>query len=113
MTTPLTLVVDLMAKPGLGDTLGASLRAMIAPSLSEEGCLGYVVHRDNTDPDHWIVYETWASTAALDHHFAQPYTKALFSRAPELVAKEPVMTFATAFGPSDAMSTAEKPGRDQ
>ncbi|MGF3022426.1 putative quinol monooxygenase [Methylobacterium aquaticum] len=101
MTTPLTLIVDLTAKPGLGDTLGAGLRAMIAPTLSEEGCLGYVVYRNNADPDHWIVHETWASAAALDHHFAQPYTTALFAQAPELVAKEPVMTFATSVGPSD------------
>lgn len=95
MTAPLTLIVRLAAKPEHAETLGEGLCAMIAPTLAEEGCLGYVVHRDNADPTVFIVYETWASAAALDYHFAQPYTAALFARAAEVLAKDAEMTYAT------------------
>ncbi|MFT3722899.1 MAG: putative quinol monooxygenase [Hyphomonadaceae bacterium] len=99
MTTPLVLIVRLTAKPEHNEALGESLRALIAPTTQEEGCLGYVVHRDNNDPNIWIIYETWASPAALEFHFAQPYMVALLAKAPELLAREVEMTYATAINP--------------
>ncbi|UFZ05064.1 antibiotic biosynthesis monooxygenase [Bradyrhizobium ontarionense] len=99
MTTQLTLIARLTAKPEHSETLGESLRAMIAPTTREEGCLGYIVHRDNNDPNIWIVYETWVSHAALEFHFAQPYTASLLARASDILAKEAEMTYATAMNP--------------
>ena len=36
-----TLIAELQAKPGLGDTLQRELQGLIAPTLSEPGCQGY------------------------------------------------------------------------
>lgn len=50
MTKQLTLIARLTAKPETSDDLGNGLRQLIAPTLSEEGAIGYVLHRDKTTP---------------------------------------------------------------
>ena len=95
MSNQLIVFARLTAKPEQAEALGESLRNLVAPTLQEPGSMGYTLHRDNADPAVWILYEAWASRAALDAHFEQPYMRALFVRAPELLAKEVEMTFAT------------------
>lgn len=99
MTQQLTLIARLTAKPETAEELGSGLKALIAPTLSEEGAIGYVLHRDNDDANVWVLYETWRSRADLDAHFEQPYTKAMMERFPDLLAKEMELTFATAINP--------------
>lgn len=95
-SSELTLIARLTAKPGQGDALGEGLKALIAPTLREEGAIHYRLHRDNDDPDVWILYETWRSRADLDAHFEQPYTKAMLARFPDLLARDMELSFATA-----------------
>ncbi|MGF7150659.1 NAD(P)-dependent dehydrogenase (short-subunit alcohol dehydrogenase family) [Sphingomonas zeicaulis] len=97
---PLTLIARLTAKPEQAEALGAGLRALIEPTLREDGAIGYTLHRDNDDPNAWILYETWRSRADLDAHFEQPYTKALMTRFPEMLAREMELSFATALAAS-------------
>jgi quinol monooxygenase YgiN len=96
MTKQLTLIARLTARPETSEDLGNGLRQLIAPTLSEEGAIGYVLHRDNDDANVWVLYETWRSRADLDAHFEQPYTKAMMARLPDLLAREMELTFATA-----------------
>jgi len=70
MSTPLTLIARLTAKPEHTEALG-------------DACV-------------WILYETWRSRTDLDVHFEQPYTKAMLSRFPELLDEEMELTFCTA-----------------
>lgn len=99
MTQQLTLIARLTGKPETSDDLGNGLKALIAPTLEEDGAIGYVLHRDNDDANVWLLYETWRSRADLDAHFEQPYTKAMMERFPDLLAKEMELTFATAIDP--------------
>jgi len=99
MTKQLTLIARLTAKPETSEDLGNGLKALIAPTLEEEGAIGYVLHRDNDNANVWVLYETWRSRADLDAHFEQPYTKAMMDRFPDLLAKEMELTFATAVDP--------------
>jgi quinol monooxygenase YgiN len=99
MTQQLILIARLTAKPGQSETLGHGLMQLIAPTSEEAGSLGYVLHRDNEDPDVWILYETWASRSDLDAHFEKPYTKAMLARFPELLAKGMELTFCTVVAP--------------
>ena len=99
MTTQLTLIARLTAKPETSEDLGNGLKALIAPTLKEEGAIGYVLHRDNDDPNVWVLYETWRSRADLHAHFEQPYTKAMMDRFSDLLAMEMELTFATAIDP--------------
>ena len=60
-----TLVVILRAKEGQEGLLEAELRALIAPTRREEGCLTYELHRALEIPGTFLLHEVWATR---DHH---------------------------------------------
>ncbi|MDK4715999.1 SDR family NAD(P)-dependent oxidoreductase [Rhizobium sp. CNPSo 4039] len=91
----LTLVARLTAKPDQAEALGEALRGLVEPTLTEAGAIEYRLHRDNDDPNLWLLYETWRSRADLDAHFTQPYTKAVLDQFPVLLARDMELTFAT------------------
>lgn len=99
MTTQLTLIARLTARPDTSEELGDGLRQLIDPTLKEEGAIAYVLHRDLNDANVWILYETWRSREDLDAHFERPYTKAMMARFPNLLAEEMELTFAIAIDP--------------
>lgn len=72
MTSPtqLTIVAILHALPGSEDELGRRLCELVEPARAEAGCVNYDLHRSNTAPAVWVLYENWVSPAALDSHFA-------------------------------------------
>lgn len=49
------------------DTLDA-IKAMVAASRAEDGCLDYTFAQDLTDPDTLIIYERWSDQQALAAH---------------------------------------------
>lgn len=63
----ITLIVILRAKPGQEPLLEAELRALIAPTRREEGCLTYDLHRATEIPGAFLLHEVWASR---EHHRA-------------------------------------------
>jgi len=69
----LTIIAGFVAKPGREQRLRDELDAMIAPSLAEEGCLGYRPFADPGRADRMIIVEEWAGSAALEHHFSLPH----------------------------------------
>ena len=81
-----TNLAFLRAQSGQSDMLGNALLALVAPSRSEPGCISYDVHRSNDDPDLWMVYENWQSTADLQAHFALPHMRDFVGMVPALVA---------------------------
>ena len=99
MTTPLTLIAKLTAKPEHADTIGEGLFGLLAQTRAEEGSIDYHIHRDKDDPAVWILYENWRSRADLDAHFDRPYTKALMARFPALLAKDMELTFCRMVSP--------------
>lgn len=60
-----TLVVILRAKEGQQGLLEAELRALIAPTRREEGCLIYDLHHAIDMPGTFLLHEVWATR---DHH---------------------------------------------
>lgn len=95
MHSQLTLIAKLTAKPEYADTLGRTLQGLVGPTRLEEGSIDYYIHRNNDDPNVWIIYENWRSRADLDAHFEQPYTKAALDMFPELLAVEMELSFCT------------------
>jgi quinol monooxygenase YgiN len=67
----LTLVVTLRAKEGQQLLLEAELRALVAPTRKEEGCLQYDLHRGADQPAMFLFHEVWASR---EHHTAHTRT---------------------------------------
>lgn len=69
---PLTIVAILRARAGREDELGRRLAELVTPTRAEAGCINYDLHRADTDPAVWVLYENWRSDADLDLHFAEP-----------------------------------------
>ncbi len=60
-----TLIVILRAKEGQDVLLEVELRALIAPTRCEDGCLTYDLHRGTEVPGTFLLHEVWASR---EHH---------------------------------------------
>ena len=89
----LTVVARIKAKKGNEEEVKRELLALVAPTRTEAGCLGYDLHQSTEDPALFLFYENWTSRAALDEHFATPHLTRLNERAPELLAEPVEITF--------------------
>lgn len=87
----LIIAVDMIAAPGQLDSLKQALRAMIAPTLQEDGCLRYQFYQDQEDPNKVLFYEHWRDQAAIDAHFAAPHFVKLGEQLPSLLAADPAI----------------------
>jgi quinol monooxygenase YgiN len=67
----LTLVVTLRAKEGQHLLLEAELRALVAPTRKEEGCMQYDLHRGADQPGTFLFHEVWETR---EHHVAHTRT---------------------------------------
>jgi quinol monooxygenase YgiN len=67
----LTLVVTIRAKEGQHLLLEAELRALVAPTRKEEGCLQYDLHRGADQVGTFLFHEVWESR---EHHLAHTRT---------------------------------------
>ena len=69
--TAVTLVVLLRARAGHEPFLEAELRALVAPTRKEEGCLQYDLHRAADGASAYLLHEVWESRG---HHTAHTKT---------------------------------------
>jgi quinol monooxygenase YgiN len=67
-----TLIVILRAREGQELLLEAELRALVAPSRREEGCLTYDLHRSADGTGSYLLHEVWASR---EHHRLHTQTR--------------------------------------
>lgn len=68
-----TLVVILRGKEGQEGLLEAELRALIAPTRREEGCITYDLHRAIDTPGVLLLHEVWASRDHHKNHMKTPH----------------------------------------
>lgn len=66
-----TLVVHLRARAGHEPFLEAELRALVAPTRKEDGCLRYDLHRAAEGTGAYLLHEVWESR---EHHTAHTKT---------------------------------------
>ena len=66
-----TLAVIVRAKEGQELLLEAELRALVAPTRREEGCLQYDLHRSTDLPGQFFLHEVWETR---EHHTAHTRT---------------------------------------
>jgi quinol monooxygenase YgiN len=59
-----------ISKQNLGgeDELGSELRALVAPTRQEPGCLAYELHRDPKEPQKFMFYEKFKDQDAFTAH---------------------------------------------
>ena len=87
----MTLVVVFRARPGREEALGDALLALVGPTLAEDGCLSYDLHRSIEDPAVWFFTETWASPAHHRAHNATDHVGAFRTASGDLLAEPAVM----------------------
>ena len=80
----ITVVARSRALPGKEKEWESALRAVVAPTHREQGCLKYTLHRGVKDPSLMVVLERWSSQADLDRHLAAPHIRDLFEKAARL-----------------------------
>jgi quinol monooxygenase YgiN len=73
--SPIILNVHMEAVAGREKDLENQLRALVAPTRSEPGCLAYELHRDPECPGKFMFFEKFRSQAALDEHVASGHFK--------------------------------------
>lgn len=73
---PLTIVASIHAAEGRAEALHAALTALVAPTRAEAGCLAYDLHRNDTDPSHFLFYETWETREHWLAHMESPHITA-------------------------------------
>ncbi|MCI0628612.1 MAG: antibiotic biosynthesis monooxygenase [Acidobacteria bacterium] len=93
MPEMLTVVAHVRAKSGKEDEVRQGLRALLAPTRREEGCINYDMHESTETPGQFVFYENWTSRALLDAHLASAHIRTFFARIPELLAEQPRITF--------------------
>ena len=68
-----TRMVVLRAREGQELLLEAELRALIAPSRKEQGCLVFDLHGSIDQPGSYLLHEVWASRDAHTEHTHAPH----------------------------------------
>jgi len=68
-----TLTVMVRAKEGQELLLEAELRALVAPTRREEGCLQYDLHRSTELPGQFFLHEVWESREHHTTHTRTPH----------------------------------------
>ncbi|WP_369640588.1 putative quinol monooxygenase, partial [Nocardia sp. JMUB6875] len=85
--------------------------SLIAPSLSEPGCLAYQPYQHPTDPTRWVVIETWETRAAFDAHLRSPHLQEAFEAGAELLTGPPseqLFELPDALGPQSVSGAIEE-----
>lgn len=66
--TELTIVVHIVAKPEHLELLHDQLQGLVTLTRKEVGCVEFDLHRDNENPNHFMLFEIWTSRECwLDH----------------------------------------------
>jgi quinol monooxygenase YgiN len=81
-----TLIVQLRPRDGQEMLLEAELRALVAPSGKEDGCLLYNLYRSAEPPIAFLLHEVWASREAYSVHTKTPHFLRWNARKDALIA---------------------------
>lgn len=103
----LTVVAHIRARPGKEAELEKALLTLVEPTMREDGCLNYDLHRETDDAGHFVFYENWTSREALDRHLAASHIQAFLARADELLAAPPdIRTYRMLHAPTGRAAAA-------
>lgn len=72
----LTIVANIIAKPGKENLVKAELAKLVETTRAEPGCVQYDLHQDTTDPAHFLFFENWESRELWQTHMNAPHLAA-------------------------------------
>jgi quinol monooxygenase YgiN len=82
-----TVVAEMIAKPGREAELTEELVRMVEATRREEGCVQYDLHISTEHAGNFVFYENWTTQEALDRHAASPHLSAFGAKAGHLLAQ--------------------------
>ncbi len=83
MSDTLTVVARMIAAPGAAELLQKEMTQLVADTRQEAGCLKYVLHRGQDNPDVFVFVEEWESRALWEAHMKGPAIRAFNERIGE------------------------------
>ncbi|MCZ0734483.1 putative quinol monooxygenase [Phreatobacter sp. AB_2022a] len=84
-----TYTIVLALKPGRAETFLALLAPVLDAMRAEASFINAVLHRDPTDPDRFMLYETWADAAELaEVEMRRAYRATYWQALPDLLREE-------------------------
>jgi quinol monooxygenase YgiN len=86
MTEQLIVIAYLTAKPGSEKIARKSMRALLAPTHAEKGCIMYDLHEMHGEPTKFVFYEIWKSAEHLSAHSKSAHLQAFRKISPEFLA---------------------------
>ena len=69
----ISFTVRMTFRPDDREEIARVLRELARLSRQEPGCISYIPHRVESDPDTIVIYEQYRDMAALDAHRASPH----------------------------------------
>ncbi|SEP53896.1 antibiotic biosynthesis monooxygenase [Amycolatopsis saalfeldensis] len=87
--TAVCAVATMKALPGHADEVRELMRSVAQDTRQEDGCLAYLVHQAEDAPGTVVVYERWASPAALAAHHRTAHMDAFKKATGSLVEWPP------------------------
>ena len=85
--TQLTIVANIHANPDQIERVKVELEKLVPITRAEKGCVKYDLHRDNSNPAHFMFYETWESRELWQTHMAAPHLAAYMKATDGAVAQ--------------------------
>jgi quinol monooxygenase YgiN len=73
----ITFTVRMTFRPEDREEIARILRELTAASRQEPGCVTYIPHRVESEPDTILIYEQYRDQAAADFHRATPHFASL------------------------------------
>lgn len=73
MSTALTIVAKIIAKPESVELVKTELLKLIPITRAEQGCIQYVLHQDNDNAYTFVFYENWESRDLWQTHMANDH----------------------------------------
>ncbi|MBW7982944.1 putative quinol monooxygenase [Enterobacillus tribolii] len=81
------VVALIVALPEHRAAVDKAVRAMVAPTHTEPGCIQYDLHEETEHPGSFVFIERWKSEQALKEHMAMPYHDAFLAELNGKLAK--------------------------
>jgi quinol monooxygenase YgiN len=73
------------ARDGHAAALAATVRAVLAPTRAEPGCIAINAFRSLRDPGLFYIHSRWIDERAFDLHAELPHTRAFVERVEPLI----------------------------
>ena len=83
----LSIFARITPLPEHRDAALSALRSLLSPTRAEPGCLRFELNLGCDDDPSLYLIERWSDDAALDRHYAQPYTARVFAAYEDWLAE--------------------------